>query len=128
MKYITAFVLISMTMVSAHASGGFSGGGRLQTPQQVVDPLYEQGKAVFSGKTRSRSEKVDYCVVAPGGTEAEKLKRKTVKPFKRASARQFALSLHDCDMPETKIAEILSQEDFRAVVYYLNKRYKLRLT
>ncbi len=126
MKQLSVLFILMLSMGSVHASGGFGGsGGRLQT--QVVDPLYEEGKAVYSGKT-SRSQRIDYCVLVPGGSEVQKLRRKSLKSFKRSSVRDFAVSLHDCDMPERKIADVLDQADFRAVIYYLNKRYKLKLT
>ena len=126
MKQLSVLVLLMAAMGSVQASGGFGGNaGRLQT--QVVDPLYEEGKAVFNGKT-SRHGKIDYCVRVPGSSEVEKLRRKTLKSFKRSKVREFAESLHDCNMPDRKIAEVLGQEDFRAIIYYLNKRYRLKLT
>ncbi|MEM1092636.1 MAG: hypothetical protein AAGI67_19770 [Pseudomonadota bacterium] len=99
---------------------------QLQGRQRQVDPLYDQGKAVFKGRVRDYG-KLMFCVVDPESGELAKLKRKTVKPFRDADATNFAASLYNCEMPEQQIAGLLTRNDLVAVVYYLNKRFKLML-
>ena len=108
--------------------GGFGGGGGGfggPAPRPVVDPTYEAGKAIYRGRA-SNAPKLEYCVKG----EAEEmlpLKGKSVKSFKRATYNEFANALYNCEAPEKRIAQELEREDFLYVLYYLNKRHKLRL-
>lgn len=119
------FMGVASTAFASGASGGFRGSS-VPTPRPV-DPLYEQGKAVYSGKVRSYG-RIKYCIASPGQDAGGKLQKKTLKAYKRSSANEFALSLYNCDQPDQRIVDVLERSDLNAVVYYLNKRYKLNLT
>ncbi len=99
---------------------------QLQARQRQVDPLYDQGKAVFKGRVRDYG-KLRFCVVNPESGELAKLKRKTATQFRDAGVNDFAASLYNCEMPEQQIAGLLTRDDLVAVLYYLNKRFKLML-
>jgi len=48
--------------------------------------------------------------------------------WQKGSVSAFVDSLYNCDSPDQKIADLVSDEQGNAILYYLNKRYKLRLT
>lgn len=123
---VLAAALVQISSPAA-ASGSF-GRQQPQLPerQRQVDPLYDQGKAVFKGRIRDYG-KLKFCLVDPESGELAKLKGRTIKPFKEADINKFATSLYNCEMPEQQIAGLLTRDDLIAVVYYLNKRYKLNL-
>lgn len=117
---------LALVGAAADASGSFGRSQQLPERQRQVDPLYDQGKAVFKGRVRDYG-KLKFCVADPQSGELAKLKGKTVKPFREGDVNDFAASLYNCEMPEQQIAGLLTRDDLVAVVYYLNKRYKLKL-
>lgn len=130
---ILAVIVLGVLPVVANASGsgglggGRSFGGSLDSPRQT-DPAYEQGKAVFKGRIKEYGE-VKYCLIS---TEAEngvaKIKRKSLKPFKGQTAQVLADALRFCDDNSTVPNKVLTRDDFLYLIYYLNKRYRLKLT
>ena len=118
---------------NAFASGGESDDGGSEEEfdtsaygrpsQPVVDPAYEAGKAVYTGR-KSNAPKISYCLKE--GDELVKLKRKTIKPHKKGSYSSLAASLYNCDT-NSFVKEELARQDFIHVLYYLDKRYKLKL-
>lgn len=125
-KLLVVFLMATVAG-SAMASGGVFGGGRLPSQQpQIVDPLYDHGKAVYTGKVRKYG-KLKYCVTEPGNEKLGKLKRKTLKPYKNGDIRVFINNLYNCDQPDQLIATVLVRDDLIAVLHYINKRYRLRL-
>lgn len=101
-----------------------------QSPNTVgrnVDQFYEYGKAIYVGRG-SQFEKIKYCVDERGEDPGGKLRGKTVKPYKGGDAHEFGALLYDCDEPERRINTVLADVEMFAVLYYLNKRYKLEMT
>ncbi len=98
-------------------SGGFG-------EERVVDPIYESGKAVYTGRSKS-APKLSYCIGS--GEQAIKLKRKSIKQFKKTSFSELAKNLYRCDVPSETIKSQLEKRDFLHMLYYLDKRYKLQL-
>ena len=92
--------------------------------QVVVDPTYESGKAVYTGRSKN-APKLQYCLRV--GEETVKLKRKSIKQFKQSSYSDLAKNLYRCDVPAQAIKTELEKQQFLHVLYYLNKRYKLNL-
>ena len=90
----------------------------------VVDPTYESGKAVYTGRSKN-APKLQYCLKV--GEETVKLKRKSIKQFKQSSYSTLAKNLYRCDVPTQSIKTQLEKQQFLHVLYYLNKRYKLNL-
>lgn len=121
-RVIAGIVFATLTTVT-YASGG-GGYGSTPTSVQSVDQAYEVGKSVYRGKAPGL-KKIKYCV--DNGTEKVKVKRKNLKSFKNGKARDLAAALYDCDNPDTKIHQILSNADISSVMYYLNKRFRLKL-
>lgn len=124
------FVILLGSLPTLAYASGTSGGFNDQTRPEprIVDPTYERGKAVANGKIRDYG-KAKVCVL-PANEEAKggKLKRKTLKPYRSVDVNVFATRLYICDQPELKAGEALESGDFLAVIYYLNKRFKLKLT
>ena len=131
---LSFFIFINLTASAVFASGDESSDddsqfeepnyGSTEVPQRVVDPIYESGKSVYTGRSKS-APKLSYCLGS--GESAVKVKRKSIKSFKKASFSELAKNLYSCDVPDQTIKSQLERKDFLHVLYYLNKRYKLNL-
>lgn len=106
------------------SDGPFGGSSDFDRIERVVDPTYESGKAIYTGRKRTVA-KLSYCILSE--QETVKVKRKTIKQFKQSSYSELAKSLYQCDVPGSTIKSQLESKDFLHVLYYLNKRYKLNL-
>lgn len=127
---LIAGLLAGLIACSSFASGGTGGlgglsGGTGSTPQREVDESYEYGKAVYLGRSPD-AEKLQYCVLVEG--EAKKLKRKTLKPYRKKTRVELANALYRCDDTSKLALNSLKREQVAFVLYYLNKRFKLKLT
>ena len=112
----------------ALASGGMNSGIGTQQPQpnyRVPDERYEYGKALFLGRLPD-SPKLSYCVLEDD--VAKKLKRRTLKPFRRQSKVTLANALVHCDEPGKLALASLERGQAAFVLYYLDKRYRLKLS
>ena len=110
------------------ASGG--GSGNIVAPtgpmqERKVDERYEYGKAVYLGREPGTT-KIPYCVLVDG--EPKKLKRRTLKPYRKGSVVDFANALYHCDDPSKLALLSLAKDQVPHVLYYLNKRYRLKLS
>lgn len=134
MKRFLLLAMASLAMLthystSSASGGGFSGGGggfssSSRSPQRQVDQNYEVGKSIYTGRARGEPS-LEYCIVVEG--EKVPVGRKSIKGFKQATYNDFASSLYRCDEPEELISESLTRDSLLYVVYYLNKRHKLKL-
>lgn len=96
--------------------------------QNRTDPIYEQGKAVYKGRIKEYG-KVKYCLVPQEPeTAAVKIKRKSMKRYKKQSVTALVKDLRFCGQDSAKVTQVLSREHLSYLVYYLNKRYRLKLT
>lgn len=111
----------------SYASGSYGGTGRISGSNNVrkVDQIYEVGKAIYSGRLKDTA-KLDYCVNT--GTEIVALSRKTIKPYKKKSRQALFENLYNCDNTEKIVAHELGADKVSYLIYYLGKRYKLKLT
>lgn len=130
--FMTALISLALAAPSvwASGSGGYGGGGSYRQPSssapvRKVDQTYEYGKALFQGRI-SGVEKREFCVDVDG--EKVALKRSSVKNYKGGSYQELANALYDCNQPEQKIGLDMSSDNFQFVLYYLNKRYRLKLS
>jgi len=89
----------------------------------VVDQAYESGKAVYTGRKKG-VPKLSYCL--KDGDQMVELKRKSIKQYKGNSYSGLAAGLYNCET-STAIKPELARADFIHVLYYLDKRYKLKL-
>ena len=117
---VLVFSFLSFSLASASGVGGQSSDW-----QRQIDHTYEEGKSIYKGRAPG-AKKIDYCVDYEGTRVA--LKRQTIKQFKQGSIQKFANSLYDCANPDQLVGLTVAQSDFRYVLYYLNKRYRLKLT
>lgn len=119
---VALFSIVCSQMVLASSGGGFDQGG---FSQKKIDQKYELGKSYFkSGK--SNGSRLNYCVKS--GEKLKKLSRRSVKQFKKRPTSEFVDSLYSCADPALKIADAVADGQGDAILYYLNKRFKLRLT
>ena len=107
-------------VILASGGGGFSSGSYAKK----VDQYYELGKTYYQSSTINGSP-IEYCV--KDSDDLKKLSRRTAKQFKSKPASEFANSLYSCDDPSLKLADALGRDQGDAILYYLNKRYKLSL-
>lgn len=130
MRYLTLFFLFISTSVFASGGGGYGGGfSGSGVNSRSVDRLYEAGKSIAKGRNKTYG-KLKICVVDTQTEELEKvkIKSKTMKPYKGKTLVELANNLYDCENPEQPIFKVLSRDDMNLVLYYLNKRYKLKLS
>ena len=126
-------LIFSLVPVTGFASGTGSGGfGRTSgsggTTERLVDPVYELGKSIFRGRNKTYGG-TKFCL--PSEAEESgliKIKRKTIKGYKEQSFQELAIDLRNCDDAEQNLLKTLAPEDFRALLHYLNQRYRLKLT
>ena len=130
LSIVTVTVFSFICLSSVWASGGEADAVEesfdtsvYERKQAVVDTAYETGKAVYNGR-KSNVPKLSYCLKS--GEEMVEVKRKTIKQFKGSSYSGLAAGLYNC---ETSLAvkKDLERQDFIHVLYYLDKRYKLKL-
>jgi len=104
-----------MTIGSSIASASGGGGIKSSTSTQPkVDRLYEEGKSYYKAKLVDGT-RLEYCIKDNSGLT--KLSRST----------DFVNSLYSCADPGLKIADAISADQGDAILYYLNKRFKLKL-
>jgi len=125
MKYFMILCLTFFTS-AAFASGGGGGGSSYNAPARVIDQNYEAGKNIYNGRSDAYG-KLKFCVVDATTSEKVAIKRATVKPYKGKTVLGFAENLYDCNNPEEQMIQQLDPNDMNLVLYYLNKRYKLKL-
>jgi len=109
------------TSASASGGGGFNQGG---FSSQRIDQQYELGKSYYKSRQADGS-RLEYCVQTGDGLK--KLSRGSVKAYKRGTVSNFVDNLFNCADPSAKIADVVPDDQGDAILYYLNKRFKLRL-
>lgn len=123
------FVALAVTSLITFSGATFaSGGGGFDTSgfsSQRVDQLYEEGKSYYRARQADGTQ-LEYCVKK--GSDLNKLSRRSVRSFKRGSAAAFIDSLYSCSDASAKIADLVPDDQGQAILYYLNKRFKLRLS
>lgn len=120
--YVTSiYLLLSSSIVSASGGGGIRSS---TSAQPSVDRLYEEGKSYYKARLADGT-RLEYCIKGDSGLV--KLSRKSVKSFKKGSSTEFVNSLYSCADPNLKIADVVSANQGDAILYYLNKRFKLKL-
>ena len=118
---VTVFAVILSPLAMASGGGGFGQGGY---SQKKVDQQYQLGRTYYKAKQADGST-LTYCIKK--GDSVSKLSRKSVKPYKRGTVSAFVDSLYSCDNPELTISELVDDNQGEAILYYLNKRFKLKL-
>ena len=118
---LAAGSLVLSTSVSASGGGGFNQGG---FSSQRIDQQYELGKSYYKS-AQADGTRLEYCVQTGDGLK--KLSRGSVKAFKRGTVSNFVDNLYNCADPSAKIADSVPADQGDAILYYLNKRFKLRL-
>ncbi len=121
LTFITVFAVLVSPLAMASGGGGFGQGGY---SQKKVDQQYELGRSYYKAKQADGST-LSYCIKR--GDSLSKLSRKSVKPYKKGDVSAFVDSLYSCTDPDLKIAELVNDSQGEAILYYLNKRFKLKL-
>lgn len=120
-------LLLTNTVMASGTDGGAPAERtpRIGTAKSLAAITYERGKSLFKGRDQ-RYGKINYCV--PVGDELKKVKKKSLQPFAGGSSKVLAENLYNCDVPDQKIQTVFNNVDMTALVFYLNKRNKLKLT
>lgn len=122
-----SLLLVGLLTLTGPVVSVASGGGGFDEnagAQPKIDKLYELGRSYFKAK-QADGNKLKYCIKSETGLK--KLSRKSVRPFKKQLKSQFIESLYSCVNPQDRIFDVIAEDRRDAVLYYLNKRYKLRL-
>ena len=128
--FVLIFLVVCFVSSAVFASGGDSnedtgdgtgGGGSFG---DAVDRTYESGKSIYTGRKKT-APKLSYCVRVDDAVIP--VKRKSLKPFKGTSFTELSKHLFRCDEPTKSIISELERTDFIHVIYYLDKRYRLKL-
>lgn len=119
--YAAAVLFAGSTVSLASGTGDY---GQEGLYQNKVDTLYEEGKTYYYGRGDD-GKRIDYCIKK--GDQLERVSRRSLKQFVNTSADELSAHLCDCDEPEKMIDGQLDDRQLSAVIYYLNKRYRLSL-
>ncbi|MEO0973649.1 MAG: hypothetical protein AAFX85_11195 [Pseudomonadota bacterium] len=113
---------------AALASGSYGGPQPGSTYDRIpqADPVYEKGKAIFNGKLTDYGA-VKFCVNTSADSAAQRVTRKTLKPYRGVAPSELASHLYDCATPDRMATDVLSRGDLIAMIHFLDKRYKLKL-
>lgn len=129
--FVLIFLVICCTNSTVFASGSEDNedsadeafdGANIGRP--AVDSTYESGKSIYTGRKKT-APKLSYCLRV--GEEIIPVKRKSLKQFKGTSFTELSKHLFRCDEPTKSIISELERTDFIHVIYYLDKRYRLKL-
>lgn len=127
--------LVLLLALGARASGGYTGGASSATGgvgasvdlprgslRPRTDATYEHGKAIALGRHR-RHPDLAICV---RGEDAEPaaLSSRPLRAYRHEDASRLAADLVRC---ETGDALALEESDLRALLHYLDQRYRLRI-
>lgn len=122
----TTFIMFFSSNLMA-SGGSYSGGGASygsSSSAKKVDPAYENGKAIYNG--RSGGKKVSYCIA--DGSNSVAVKRSSIKQLKEATYANVGERLFNCENSNETMNLLLTKYELNSVAYYLNKRYRLRLS
>ena len=126
MKTIVPLFLLLALSFNALASGGF-GGYNSSFSHRSTDHRYETGKSIFKGR-HSAYRGVKTCIKDTASNKVVKLKSKHLASYKRGAASALFHNLYNCARPDQKLADFMRPRDASLLMYYLNKRYKLKLS
>ena len=93
--------------------------------RKPVDKYFELGESYYKSPLADGS-RLEYCVLT-AETGLKKISRRSVRSFRNGPKSRFVNKLLHCSDPSVKIVEIVPAEETDAILYYLNKRFKLRL-
>lgn len=132
-RLIGLYLFCSLLTLHAQASGSSSSSGGsynsrgFENRSAQVDTYYEHGKTIFKNR-KSTYPDFSFCIASElDESIATKIKRKNMKFLKETSVQTVAENLVNCDQPDQLALHVLNRDDLIAVIYYLNKRYKLKL-
>ncbi len=115
--------MVTFFPVFSHASGGGIGSNQ-DGYSKKVDQLYEKGKSYFHSSYVD-GKRVEYCVTEKDSPK--KISRKSLKRFHATSPDMLMAQLVHCDDPGQLVSAEVPRNQIDAIVYYLNKRYRLSL-
>lgn len=124
MMACAAALTVSSAWISAPAQASGTESHRQENLEPKIDPEYEKGKAIFLGRNQD-AKALKYCAFHKG--KLLKVKRSTVKQFRRKSLAEFEAGILDCTNPTQSALSQLDDEHRNLVTHYLNQRYFLRL-
>lgn len=117
-------------LASGGYGGGSRGGGYGGGYRSAADPIYDRGKALFNGRARAHRG-LAVCVAEDtddgASVEGVRASRSSLRDYRRGTVRALAERLVHCDAPTQLVGNQLDAEEFQALLYYMNKRYALKL-
>ncbi len=127
--WLTMLVLLMSTSVTYASGTIFNGGSQSQNairPSAPVDARYERGKGLLKG-AKAPYKGIKFCISTDNAEKpVQKIKRKLIKTYKSTSANILASKIVTCDDGKL-LLEVMNKTDAINLLYYLNKRFKLKL-
>jgi hypothetical protein len=105
-------------------------GGGFNSSGLTLDEVYTIGKSIYSGrykKHRGLGVCLNMSTGADEPAQAVRPSQKLLKQFVEVPILVLTTRLVDCEDPTSQLALILSPNDFRALVHFMNQRFRLRL-
>ena len=132
---LALFIPLLMTSTSYGDLGtglgtGLQGASNETTrPMGTKDPKFQQGLSRYKGLDKSLG-KLPWCLKVDDQLVKLNIFNvwKTYGRFKGVTTNHFVDSLYICDRPEKTAYEFIGKQHMRAIVYYLDRRFKLYLT
>jgi hypothetical protein len=107
-------------------SGTFNG-----NDLRLANSAYILGKSIYYGRGKGKVPGLRVCLSVydeeADAPKAVPLSRKLLKPFRGQHITALTSRLVDCEAPTSQVALILDRVEFRALVYFMNKKFRLRL-
>ena len=98
---------------------------------RLSNSAYVLGKSIYYGRSKGKLPELKVCLsVYDEETDAPKavsLSRKLLRPFRERHITSLTSRLVDCEAPTSQVALILDRTEFRALIYFMNKKFRLRL-
>ena len=125
---ITSLLITLPLFCYASGTTGDSGsyGQSDSKPTRQIDQVYERGKAIYTGRSK-QYRKYKFCIIDKTSQKPVKITSKRLKPFKKTTYQQVANEIVKCDEADKAITSIVHIDDLALIVYYLDKRYRLKL-
>ena len=135
---VVLFALLAVFFSGAvnHAFAGMANPERLDSGTfngnelRLDNSAYILGKSIYQGKGKNvpglRICLSDYDD-EEDAPKAVRLTRKALRPFRGRHITALTSRLVDCEAPTSQVALILNRVEFRALVYFMNKKFRLRL-
>ncbi len=124
--FVSIIALSNVVTASGSVYGGGSNFNSSSNFPRPVNQRYEHGKSLIKG-SKSPYKGMKLCIdTKTEENNLQKFKAKYLKTYKEGKAQALARDIVVCS-DSRKLLDVMERNDAVSVLYYLNKRYKLKL-